>query len=210
MHLMHRFIPHLRFDTLWQYQRRMPSGRTRWGTLPMGQDLREKADPQGAWLCVRRCVAVAVRQPWRSLRLPPGLPLFPEAGDVASCLSRLLPGWQVQRGEGSKQTMALCAKALAQGGSAMLRLELRSRDRTDICWAWVVGVEMQVKKTGRIDSRSLLIVPFYWFTPWACGYAARFRIGADGQCKLDGTDGQLTQCRCLAFIALTPPTPASP
>lgn len=71
-HVTHRFTPGLRFDGLWTYAARMPSGRRYWARLPATRAGGvAAADPQRAWWCVRQCVAVLNRMPWHSVHLPP-------------------------------------------------------------------------------------------------------------------------------------------
>ena len=96
-HLTHRFTRGLRFDGLWTYSALTPSGRAYWARLPATRaGGMAAADPQRAWWCVRQCVAVLNRRPWRSAHLPSGLPAQPECGDVALALGAMLAYWNVK------------------------------------------------------------------------------------------------------------------
>lgn len=231
MHITHHFTPGLRFDTLWEYQTSKPSGGTRWAPLPMSLGKRDGVDAQGAWWCCRRCAAVLLRRPWRAMGMPSGLPMQPGADEVAQVLGQLLPGWQVARPAHATQAPVLpCARALDQGGSALLLLQSGAAEgrAQHLCWAWVVGVEWQARRgpavggtdcgaacrpaSGapaeaglRMHPQALLTVPFGWPMPGSIGYAARVRMQGPGQCQVDGIHGQRSESRCLAAITLAPP-----
>lgn len=219
MHITHHFTPGLHFAARWKYAARAPSGRACWSRLPLGQPDAGRADPHGAWWCVRRCAAVLRREMWQSVDLPPGMPLRPGPEDVALALHALMPRWQVQLSAGAgagHSPLQSCTRALLAGGGAVLQLQSEALHRCpqSTFWAWVIGVEMHqrmlpapVKPWPSCRAPrpvALLAIPFGWSMPWACGYAARVQVNRDGHCDVDGIDGQWRECRCLAAITLSP------
>lgn len=217
-HLTHRFTPGLRFDGLWTYTARMHSGRTYWAQLPaIRAGGMAATDPQRAWWCVRQCVAVLNRRPWRSVRLPPGLPAQPECGDVALALSAMLVNWNVKVLDEPwpRAPLLRSTDALLAGGCSLLQLE--AEDSSDgvhaVYWAWVIGVEMheRLRRAMRISAfempgrpRALLIWPFGSQSPLAWNHALRVTVDDEGLCDVDGIDARGSQYRCMATITLEP------
>jgi hypothetical protein len=216
MHITHRFLPGLRFDTLWRYLARTPSGGRRWALLPLGAEYGVEVDPYGAWWCVRRCAAVLSQRRWQDMRLPPALSPHPLADEVGQFLRSQLPGWRVASHEGRPlDPVPVCAQALSQGGSALLQLQClgHSPRPQRRFWVWVVGVEWQeslmpawsmaasgATRQGFLAAfaprmppvpprpRCLLTVPFGLGMPWSSGYTARVQM--DRRDKGNERDGQ--------------------
>ncbi|WP_448677678.1 hypothetical protein [Delftia acidovorans] len=215
-HLTHRFTRGLRFDGLWTYSALMPSGRAYWARLPPTRAGGvAAADPQRAWWCVRQCVAVLNRRPWRSAHLPSGLPAQPECGDVALALGAMLADWNVKvLDEPSTQAPLLrSTDALLAGGCSLLQLQ--TEDSSDgvqaVFWAWVIGVEMherfqRAKRISAFDMPgrpgALLIWPFG--SPLAWNHALRVTVDGEGLCDVDGLDARASRYRCTAAITLEP------
>lgn len=217
-HLTHRFAPGLRFDGLWTYAARMPSGRGYWARLPATRAGGvAAADPQRAWWCVRQCVAVLNRRPWQSAHLPSGLPVRPECGDVALVLGAMLADWTVRVLDEpwARAPLLRSTDALLGGGCSLLQLQAEDSDDgvQRVFWAWVIGVEMQERlpRAMRISAfemlgrpRALLIWPFG--SPLAWSHALRVTVDDDGRCDAQGIDAHASRYRCMATITLEPPS----
>lgn len=230
--VIHRFIPGLRFEGSLAYQTCTQAGQTGWDCLPLEPEDPEDYAGQGVWWCARRCAAVLLRQPWRSMRLPPHLPARQPWGldvdEVARVLQCLMPCWPVVCHAGAVDNpVTACAPALLDGGSALLLMQSqesggRSPHRF---WAWVMGLETRRDRAGgrggcappwacwrdagQADGpeqiQALLTLPFGWSMPWSCGYGARVQMNSQGLCDVGGICGQRHLARCLAAIALAPP-----
>ncbi len=215
-HVTHRFTPGLRFDGLWTYAARMPSGRRYWARLPATRTGGvAAADPQRAWWCVRQCVAVLNRMPWHSVHLPPGLPVQPECGDVALALGAMLADWNVKvLDESTAQAPLLrSTDALLANGCSLLQLQAEdlSVGAPPVFWAWVVGVEMhekfkRAKRTSAFDvpgrPRALLIWPFGSKSPLTRNHALRMTVDGEGLCGVDGIDARRGRYRCIGAITV--------
>lgn len=202
--LAHRFVRGLRFDGLWQYAVRMASGRTSWKELPLQPNPHARAcmdDPEGAWWCVRRSAAVLRGAPWRSVRLPHGLPPRPDAEEVGRVLGAMLPGWTLQSRQDIPASLEGTSHALEGGGCALVRLTLPASHRPTAYWAWVVGAEAQDR------GRALLVVGPQWLPCWGCGYGARVMADANGACHVRSTEGQHLLCDGMQALLLVSPWP---
>jgi len=202
--LAHRFVRGLRFDGSWQYAVRMASGRQSWRELPLTLNPGARArmdDPDGAWWCVRRCVAVLRGAPWGSVRLPPGLSPRPDAQEAGRVLGSMLPGWMPLSPQDMCASLEGASHALGWGGCALVRLKLSAAHRSAVCWAWVVGVEVQERV------RALLVVGPQWPPCWGCGYGARVMADPRGACHVRGTEGQHLLCDGMQVLILAPPLP---
>ena len=199
--LVHRFMPGLQFDGLWRYAVGKES-EVHWQDMPLEPGLLPRAssgDPEGAWWCVRRCVAVLGRQPWRAVHPPHRLLPHPSVVEVAEVLQRLLPSWAVRvEPSVTPDPMEAAARALEQGGCTLVRLAAHRRRQPTGCWAWVVGVEAQAR------ARSMLVVGPLWPAPWGCGYGARVMAEGPGGYQLRGTDGQYLQGDGMEMLTLMP------
>lgn len=215
-HVTHRFTPGLRFDGLWTYAARMPSGRTYWARLPPTRaGGMTAADPHRAWWCVRQCVAVLNRKPWQSVRLPPGLPVQPECGDVALALGAMLASWKVKVLDGSTTRAPLLRSTDALLASGCSLLQLQAEDSINgaqpVFWVWVIGVEMherfqRAKRISAFDMpgrpRALLIWPFGSSSPLAWSHALRVRTDDEGLYEVDGIDARWNRYRCIGAITV--------
>jgi len=202
--LTHRFLHGLRFDGLWQYPVQLASGHLSWRELPLEPVSRRQApmgDPEGIWSCVRRCVAALRRATWKSVHLPHHLPPRPDSEGVAQVLLSMLPGWAVQQPQDEPASMVSVCHALERGGCALLRMRLLSAYQPAVCWAWVVGAEMQKHVCA------LLVVGPQLAPCWVCGYGARVTVGARGVCHVRCTDGRHLRCDGMEVLILAPEPP---
>jgi hypothetical protein len=202
--LVHRFMPGLRFDGLWRYAVRESESTLRWDELPLESEVsRASGDPDGAWWCVRRCVAVLGQRAWRLVLPPQALQRCPSIAQVERVLHTLLPGWDLGTEQGGAlASMNAIVRALEQGGSALVRLVLQGPRRQGVCWAWVVGVEMRARAPVQAQERALLVVGAPWHAPWGCGYGARLMPGEHGAWVVRSTEGQCLACEAVEVVVL--------
>jgi putative phage-type endonuclease len=195
--VVHRFMPGLRFDTLWQYQVESASKGIVWEKLPLELDSTATYDPEGIWWCVRQCAAVVECVPWRSVRLPKKLALHPSPKEVAQVLRKALPNRTLQTELGPMHTsLESISQVLSRRGCALVRLELLHKKQPTMHWVWVVGTEVQT------DFQELLVVGPDWLAPWGCGFGARVQMKSTGTCQLRSTDGVQLQGVCNALMIL--------
>ncbi len=203
--LRHRFMPGLQFDGPWRYAVGQEP-EVHWQEMPLEPGLLSRAssgDPEGAWWCVRRCVAVLGRQTWRTVHPPQRLSARPPMEEVGEVLQRLLPQWALRVEEGAiRDLMGTASLALERGGCALVRLALHRGRQPAGCWAWVVGTEV------RAHLRSMLVVGPRWSVPWGCGYGARVMVDGQGGYQLRGTDGQYLQGTGMEMLTLMQAPPA--
>lgn len=212
--LVHRYMPGIRFDGLWEYQVANSSGELRWSFLPMDEGDAGRDDPDGLGWCLCKCIAVTTQRP------------LLKVVDVERLLAHLMDmgdwkatqaGYEVVHVKKSAEiTMDSVARLLEEGGCVLMKIEKRGKKRqpekVEATWVWVVGVEFQIApqdplpKDGTVNSvvRSLLTV---WKTnapPWASGYGARLSLLKEEECLMSSTDGHWLQGRCMEALFLVP------
>jgi len=202
---VHYFMAGLRFEGLWRHAvRRTPGGRLAWLRLPCEEHeaaVQPTADPEGAWWCARRCVAVLGQLPWNALsswdaaRDPSPAPV-----PLALALEQALPASRAQILPPPKCQAWALEGVLESGGGLLVRLHRQGA----MHWVWVVGAER------RGCSQSLLVVAPPWLAPWGCGYGARLRIQRQGRWALRGTDGQRLEGLGLEGLSVLPRGPYQP
>lgn len=202
--LVHHFMQGLCFDGLWRYAVRESESTLRWDELSLESGTsRASGDPEGAWWCARRCVAVLGQRAWRLVRPPQALQRCPSIAQVERVLHTMLPGWDLRAEQGrGPASMNAIVQALEQGGCALVRLVLQGPRRQGVCWAWVVGVEMRARAPLQAQERALLVVGAPWHAPWGCGYGARLMPGEYGAWVVRSTEGQCVACEAVEVVVL--------
>ncbi|MDH5858810.1 hypothetical protein [Lampropedia aestuarii] len=206
--LVHHYMRGIRFEGLWEYQVRSPSGRMRWKQLSMHSESAQTLDEDGFEWCLRRCAAVMAQQPLRKAKIDAELS---ELGPDANQWKRRLPNCAIWRfnevGESVKELLAIVLK---KGGCALMKLELQrnqpKKQESDVCWVWVVGLELQrVSVADRLTrTMAALVVSQTWAAPWASGFGARISWDDAGQCVLCSVDGHRLQGQCFEMVAIEP------
>lgn len=204
MGLTHHYMRGIRFKGQWEYQVRSPSGRLRWRLMPLDGE-KERHTNSFAW-CLSRCAAVMTQQPLHESC--DDAKLTELAGDSKEWKQRV-PNCLIWRfkGTGANARKRL-AEALMNGGSALLKLERTksAKVENDICWVWVVGVEMQKMLEADTSSKAMavLVVSQEWPPSWASGYGARVSWGLNGLCVARSVEGHLLNCRCAEMVLMEP------
>lgn len=212
--LIHRYMHGIRFDGPWEYRVMSPAGRRRWSYMFPDADRGSVSNPEGLEWCQRRCAAVMMQRPLRSMAVSSSLstPIDDHHGWNA-----LFPGCEIRSATTSgTESMNCLGTVLERGGCALLKLVLHRRLHGKLeetaCWVWVVGVEMMAlpETTGENTPRpshairAALVVSHAWSAPWGSGFGARVSWGALGQCILCSVDGGRLQGRCVEVVTIVP------
>ena len=215
LQLVHHYMQGLRFEGSWTYHVTTPFGRKHWHELPP-LDVSEHfdSDPQGAWWCMRRCMAVLERRAWRSSPALPSEPLL-EVAEMVVQLQALLPNHRVHTSHASgKPLLHQVAEAMQNGGCALVRFVSTSQaiGTSQTHWLWAVGAETQrlsvqcqshsttVCAKGRVGT--ILVVGQAWPAPWGSGFGARLGRRYKSTYALSSVDGQRLRGSCVAVMIL--------
>lgn len=211
--LVHHYMLGIRFDGLWEYQVKYPSGRLHWMHLPMDDVDANSVDPEGLGWCLSRCLSVLSQQPFQivSVEVSRLLALKREAAEW----NVLVYGRSIRYAKMAQDNgIGYLATLLTKGDCALLKLELigkrRQRATNVSAWMWVIGVEkMGIPQDSHAtnvladrEARAVLVVGLKVAAPWASGYGARLSGTADGGWVLRSTDGHRQLVRCISMVSI--------
>lgn len=170
-------------------------------------------DPEGLGWCLSRCLSVLSQKPFQivSVEVSRLLALKGEAAEWNVLVyGRIIRYAKIAQDIGIGYLTTL----LAQGGSALLKLELIGKRRQQVtivsAWLWVIGVDqMDVPRESHVttdvadrEARAVLIVGLKVAAPWASGYGARLSGTKDGGLILRSTDGHRQHVRCRTMVSI--------